>query len=207
MRRRPAFHLPFVESADYSDEAYNPRGCLRGMSFTHLIYGPDRVRTPLIREGKRGEGKFRPASWDEALDHIAGHFRRISEQHGPESILFFNQVVGTGYVHKGAQVRLAALMGASYATGYDFNGDISMGFTETVGIDSIECESKVWGEAKYLILWSANLLQTRIPDAQFITAHARQRNGAKVVAIDPRVSQTAKAADLWLPIRPGTDEW
>lgn len=192
-------------AADYPCEDYNPRGCLRGMSMTHLIYGPDRVKTPLIRLGERGEGKWRKATWDEALDFIAGKMIHIRDNYGPESMLLFNQVVGTGYVQKGAQVRMAALLGMSFATAYDFNGDISMGFTQTVGIDCVECETKSWGFCKTVILWSSNVFQTRIPDAKFLTTYAKQRNNCQIVCIDPRCSQTAKGADLWLPIHPGTD--
>ncbi|GIV02636.1 MAG: molybdopterin oxidoreductase [Fimbriimonadales bacterium] len=192
-------------AGDYSCEEYNPRGCLRGMSMTHMIYNPDRLKTPLIRVGERGEGKWREATWDEALDYIAQKMIHIRDTYGPESMLLFNQVVGTGYVQKGAQVRMAALLGMSFATAYDFNGDISMGFTHTIGIDSVECESKSWGYAKTALLWSSNVFQTRIPDAQFLTRFAKQRNNCQIVCIDPRCSQTAKGADLWLPIEPGTD--
>ena len=192
-------------AADYPCEEYNPRGCLRGMSMTHMIYGPDRIHTPLIREGARGEGKWRKATWDEALDYIAGKMKKIANDHGPESMLLFNQVVGTGYVQKGAQVRMAALTGMSFATAYDFNGDISMGFTHTVGIDCVECETKSWGHCKTAILWSSNIFQTRIPDAKFLTTYAKQRNNCQIISIDPRCSQTAKGADKWLPINPGTD--
>lgn len=192
-------------AADYPCAEYNPRGCLRGMSMTHMIYGPDRVKKPLIRVGARGEGKWREASWDEALDYIAEKLVHIRDTYGPESTLLFNQVVGTGYVQKGAQVRMAALLGWSFATAYDFNGDISMGFTHTMGIDCVECETKSWGHAKTAILWSSNVFQTRIPDAQFLTRVAKQRNNCKIIVIDPRCSQTAKGADLWVPIHPGTD--
>jgi anaerobic selenocysteine-containing dehydrogenase len=192
-------------AADYPCDAYNPRGCLRGMSMTHLIYGPDRVKKPLIREGARGEGKWREATWDEALDHIATKMTSIRDNYGMESMLLFNQVVGTGYVQKGAQVRMAALLGMSFATAYDFNGDISMGFTQTVGIDCVECETKSWAHCRTVILWSSNVFQTRIPDAKFLTKHAKQDNNCQIVCIDPRCSQTAKGADLWLPIHPGTD--
>ena len=192
-------------AADYPCHEYNPRGCLRGMSMTHIIYGPDRVHKPKIRTGERGENKWREVEWDEALDYIARHMRRIRDNHGPESMLLFNQVVGTGYVQKGAQVRMAALLGMSFATAYDFNGDISMGFTQTVGIDCVECETKSWAYCKTAILWSSNVFQTRIPDAKFLTTHAKQRNNCQIISIDPRCSQTAKGSDQWLPINPGTD--
>jgi len=192
-------------AADYPCQEYNPRGCLRGMSMTHMIYGPDRIKTPLMRVGARGEGNWKEATWDEALDFIAAKMIHIRDTYGPESMLLFNQVVGTSYVQKGIQIRMAALLGMSFATAYDYNGDISMGFTQTVGIDSVECETRSWGHAKYAILWSANVFQTRIPDAQFLTRVAKQQNNCKIVCIDPRCSQTAKGADLWLPVNPGTD--
>ncbi|MEO6906617.1 MAG: molybdopterin-dependent oxidoreductase [Abditibacteriaceae bacterium] len=158
-----------------------------------------------MRTGERGEGKWKEASWDEALDYIADKMIHIRDTYGMESMLLFNQVVGTGYVQKGAQIRMASLLGMSFATAYDYNGDISMGYTHTVGIDSIECETKSWGHAKYAILWSSNVFQTRIPEAHFLTKEAKQDNGCKIVSIDPRCSQTAKGANLWLPINPGTD--
>ncbi|MBS1705143.1 MAG: molybdopterin-dependent oxidoreductase [Armatimonadetes bacterium] len=192
-------------AADYPCQEYNPRGCLRGMSMTHIIYGPDRVHKPRIRTGERGENKWREVEWDEALDYIASHMCRIRDSHGPESMLLFNQVVGTGYVQKGAQVRMAALLGMSFATAYDFNGDISMGFTQTVGIDCVECETKSWAHCRTAILWSSNVFQTRIPDAKFLTTYAKQRNNCQIISIDPRCSQTAKGSDQWLPINPGTD--
>ncbi len=192
-------------AADYPCEEYNPRGCLRGMSMTHMIYGPDRVKKPLIRVGERGEGKWREASWDEALDYVAEKMKAIIANHGADHMLLFNQVVGTGYLQKGAQVRMASALGMSFATAYDFNGDISMGFTHTVGIDCVECETKSWAHAKYAILWSSNVFQTRIPDAKFFTTYAKQKNNCKIVCIDPRCSQTAKGSDLWIPISPGTD--
>jgi anaerobic selenocysteine-containing dehydrogenase len=192
-------------AADYPCQEYNPRGCLRGMSMTHLIYGPDRIKRPMVRTGARGEGKWRETTWDEALDLIAEKFKKVIAESGPESLMLFNQVVGTGYVHKGAQVRMASLLGMSFGTAYDYNGDISMGFTQTLGIDSIECETKSWGYCKTAILWSSNVFQTRIPDAQFLTRFAKQRNGCQIISIDPRCSQTAKGCDQWLPISPGTD--
>jgi anaerobic selenocysteine-containing dehydrogenase len=58
-----------------------------------MIYNPDRLKTPLIRVGERGEGKWREATWDEALDFIAQKMIHIRDTYGPESMLLFNQVV------------------------------------------------------------------------------------------------------------------
>ena len=67
------------QAADYPDKVYNPRGCMKGISYQNHIYGPDRIRTPLIRIGARGSGEFREAAWDEVLDRIAGELKRIGE--------------------------------------------------------------------------------------------------------------------------------
>ena len=59
------------QAADYPDKAYNPRGCMKGLSYLQQIHGDDRIMTPLIRTGERGSGEFREATWDEALDKVA----------------------------------------------------------------------------------------------------------------------------------------
>jgi thiosulfate reductase/polysulfide reductase chain A len=60
--------------------------CARGQSGLMNTYDPDRVLTPLVRAGKRGEGLFRKASWDEALDLVAQNMLKIKEQYGPEAM-------------------------------------------------------------------------------------------------------------------------
>ncbi len=62
--------------------------CARGQSGLMNTYDPDRVLTPLIRVGKRGEGKFRKASWDEALDIVAENMLKIKKSYGPEAMVF-----------------------------------------------------------------------------------------------------------------------
>jgi anaerobic selenocysteine-containing dehydrogenase len=63
--------VTLMQAADYPEQEYNPRGCLRGQSMVNLIYGLDRLKQPLMRSGERGEGKFRAVTWDEALDYTA----------------------------------------------------------------------------------------------------------------------------------------
>ena len=66
----------------------NGKLCPRGQSGLMNTYDPDRVLTPLIRVGKRGEGKFRKASWDEALDIVAESMMDIKQKYGPEAMIF-----------------------------------------------------------------------------------------------------------------------
>jgi anaerobic selenocysteine-containing dehydrogenase len=191
------------QAADYPDEVYSPRGCMKGLSFHLQMYGPDRVQTPLIRTGERGSGEFREATWEEALDHVAGELQRIGETYGYESIHVFGQVPGSGYVHKGANYRASAVLGMSHGTSFDFNGDLPMGMPITFGVQNAEHEAKDWANSRFLLIVGANPLETRIPDAHFIFDAAAK--GARVVVVDPVFSATASKADTWISLTPGTD--
>jgi len=191
------------QAADFPDEAYNPRGCMKGLSYHHNIHGEDRIRTPLIRTGARGSGGFREASWEEVLDRIADEFARIGEEYGFESIHVFGQVPGSGYVHKGANYRASAILGMSHGTSFDFNGDLPMGMPITFGVQNAEHETKDWANSRFLLLIGSNPLDTRIPDAHFLFDAAER--GARLVVVDPTFSATAAKADSWLQIAPGTD--
>src|SRR4030042_2846643 len=70
------------QAKDYGDAVYNPRGCMKGLSYMQTMYGPDHVQYPLIRAGERGEKKWRQVSWEGAVDHIAGKLKEIIERDG-----------------------------------------------------------------------------------------------------------------------------
>ncbi|AAB91056.1 MULTISPECIES: molybdopterin-dependent oxidoreductase [Archaeoglobus] len=192
-----------TQAADYPEPEYNPRGCLRGQSMMNLIYGPDRLKRPLIRVGKRGEGKFKAVSWDEALDYVADRLADIMKRHGPESVAISIQVPGTGYVHKGAMMRLASMFGWSALHGYTMNGDLPAFWSQTFGVQTEEFESLEWTNSKYIAIFGSNIMVTRLPDAKFVNIAAER--GAKVVVVDPNFSPTAAKADEWVQINPSTD--
>ncbi|MEW6115941.1 MAG: molybdopterin-dependent oxidoreductase [Nitrospirota bacterium] len=192
-----------IQAADYPDQEYNPRGCLRGQSMLNLIYGPDRLKHPLIRAGKRGEGKFRAVSWDEALDYVADKFVAIMDKYGPESVAASIQVPGTGYVNKGALMRLASLYEWSVLHAYTMNGDLPAFWPMTFGVQTEELESLEWMNSRYTAIFGSNILVTRVPDAKFINI-GRER-GAKVIMVDPNYTPTASKADEWIQINPATD--
>jgi anaerobic selenocysteine-containing dehydrogenase len=191
------------QAADYPDEAYNPRGCMKGISYHLLIHGPDRIQTPLVRDGERGSGRFREATWDEVLDRIADELKRIGERWGWDTVHVFSQVPGSGYIQKGAAYRACAALGMTHGTSFDFNGDLPMGMPITFGVQNAEHESKDWANSRFILLIGANPLETRIPDVHFI--HDAVERGARLVVVDPTFSSTASKADAWLQIKPGTD--
>jgi anaerobic selenocysteine-containing dehydrogenase len=172
-------------------------------SYVNQIYGADRIQAPLIRDGDRGSGVFREATWEEALDRVASGLRDIGERWGWDSIHVFGQVPGAGYIQKGANYRACALLGMTHGTSFDFNGDLPMGMPITFGAQNAEHEAKDWANSRYLLLIGSNPVETRIPDVHFIFDALEQ--GARLVVIDPTFSPTASKADAHLRIRPGTD--
>ena len=192
-----------IQASDYPEPEYSPRGCLKGQSMVNLIYGPDRLKKPLIRVGERGEGKFKAVSWDEALDYTAEKLVEVMKKYGPESIALSIQVPGTGYVHKGASIRLASMFGWSVLHGYTMNGDLPAFWSQTFGVQTEEFESLEWANSKYIAIFGSNLLVTRLPDAKFLSI-AKER-GAKVIMVDMNFTPTAAKADEWIQINPSTD--
>lgn len=88
----------YVETDNTGTDTYNVdhqvRACLRGRSMRRRVYNPDRLKYPMKRVGKRGEGKFKRISWDEALNEIATSLRKNIAQYGNESI-YLNYGTGT----------------------------------------------------------------------------------------------------------------
>lgn len=200
---RDGIIVKIQQAADYPDTAYNPRGCMKGLSYLNHVYGEDRIAKPRIRTGERGSGQFREATWDEALDRIAADLKTIGEKWGWDSVHVFGQVPGSGYIQKGANYRACALLGMTHGTSFDFNGDLPMGMPITFGVQNAEHEAKDWANSRFLLLLGSNPVETRIPDVHFIFDALEA--GARLVVVDPSFSPTAAKADSWLQIRPGTD--
>ena len=184
------------------------RACIRGRSYRRRQYHPDRLRYPMIRSGKRGEGKFSRISWDEAYDKMAGEFIRIKNQYGNESIFV---PYGTGsYSHINGRwpaVRLMNQFGGSldYYNSYSW-ACISKATPTVYGTAISGNQRQDWLSSKYIILWGWNPAEMRDgTNSEYFLKLARE-NGARIVCIDPRMTMSAVAiADEWIPIRPGTD--
>ena len=194
--------------SDYPDinpdlPTYNPRGCQKGTNYKEYVYGPQRMKYPLIRTGARGEGKWRKASWEEALGYIAGKIVETISNHGPDTITFYSANPAKFIITYAAGARFANLIGGVVCSFYDWVSDLPPGEPMTWGVQTDSCEAADWFNSKYIILWGSNILETRIPDAHFIT-EARM-HGTKIVAIFPEYNPVSIHADLYIPIKPGTD--
>ncbi|MGI1659718.1 MAG: molybdopterin-containing oxidoreductase family protein [Desulfitobacterium sp.] len=182
---------------------YYTRPCLRGRSRLQWNYHPDRLKYPFKRVGERGEGKWERITWEEALDTIATKLGQIRDESGPEAVLFQAGAV-MSVLPNGMQGRFANAFGKGVLTGglgqlccaAQNEASTAMQGYRTCGI-----EEKAY--SKLIIAWGHNPEVTYIPHSRMI-ADAKDQ-GARLVTIDPRFSETAAKSDQWIAIKPGTD--
>jgi thiosulfate reductase/polysulfide reductase chain A len=173
--------------------------CARGNAGLQQVYDSARLKRPLIRVGKRGEGNWRPVSWDEAFDFTAKKLSETKDKYGPQGTLWsstesfqeiFFRNLGAAFGSPN-QVRHPSLCLASVNLAY------SMTFGTVPSFDLLN--------SKYIIMSGANRLESFItPDTMDLIESAEYRK-AKLIYLDPRFTVTASKADEWYPIRPGTD--
>ena len=184
------------------------RACVRGRSYLRRQYHPDRLMTPLKRVGKRGEGKFAPITWGEALDTVASEMKRVKGQYG-NSALFVPYGTGSYNQLNGSHVarRLMNLFGGCLGIYNSYSwGATNIATPIVYGTLVTGNQRQDWLNAKYILMWSWNPAEMRDgTNSDYFIKLARQA-GAHVVCIDPRHSLSAASlADEWIPIRPGTD--
>lgn len=199
--------------ATLPDEAHDPampimRACVRGRGYRKFVYHPDRLKYPMKRVGKRGEGKFVRISWDEATTLIADNLTRITHQYGPAS----------RYVHVGTAVSGGAFSGDKMVRrllnlhgGYlDSYHSVSMGNTAaatpyTYGTAASGSSLDTLADTRLVILWGHNPNETIFGHTNHYFQQMK-RNGTRFIVVDPRYSDTAASlADQWIPLLPSTD--
>ncbi len=175
--------------------------CPQGMAAVELVYHPDRIKYPMKRAGKRGEGKWERISWDEALDTIAENLSQIREKHGP---LALAMATGTGRPEPThAMRRFLNVWGTPNRIGYPHNcltprriASLLIAGEKFIlpDVDNSSC----------VVLWGSNVTHTGLCRGGSDIAQAIKR-GVKVICIDPYQSPLASKADIWLQVRPGSD--
>lgn len=198
-----------ITTDDSADSAQSPqlRACLRGRATRNRLYHPDRLKYPMKRTGRRGEGRFERISWDQAIELIAFRLKSVVDRFGPASV-YIQYGTGDGGAISGVSAarRLMNLMGGylGYYGSYSsaclrYTAPYVVGYRDTSSYRTLEHSRLIilngFNPAETIFETNSNLYLSRAKDA-----------GAKVVAIDPRLTDTAAAfADQWLPIRPTTD--
>ena len=202
-----------IEAEDAKDDSvfgeHQIRPCLRGRSSRWRVYSPDRIKYPMKRVGKRGEGKFQKISWDEATALIAAELKRITEKYGREAI-YYNYQSGAYYQTQGSPAwkRLLNITGGylryhntystaqiGAATPYTHGVYVGSHFTEVANSDLV-------------VLFGLNLSETRMSGGGQVEElrRALDKSKARVIIIDPRYTDSVITEHAeWLPIRPTTD--
>ncbi len=167
------------------------------------LYGEERVTQPMIRDGAKGEGRWRIASWDDALALVADRIATIRARSGGEAILPFHYGGSNGWLTEGAlATRFFRRLRASNLDRTFCASAVASATRGLYGkIAGTALEDYV--HAKLIVLWGVNLSATGIHSVPIIE-RAREA-GAKLVVIDPRRTPLARRADLHLAVRPGAD--
>ncbi len=177
-------------------------GCRRWRMNLDVLDSPRRVNYPLRRAGERGSGEWERVSWDEALDDIADRLADLREQHGP----------GT----------LASMIGGPHASFWPLHRFMSLfGSPNNMGIGQICWNPRIWMDAitfgwtveadivpgltQALFIWGTNPAQSDNSAFWQTIRAVGESDQMTLVCVDPRYTQIAAIADIWLPVKPGTD--
>ncbi len=194
------------------------RVCAKGLAGIQALYNPNRNKYPLVRVGARGENKWKRVSWEEAIDTIAKKLMDVREKYGAEAVLCTTG--GGGNPEFGSVRRFASVFGTpnwfepgaqqcymprtlTYKLMY---GQTEMWY-QTTSIADSEAHEIYFHEdtpMKSLVLWGACPAYNSPSQGGRAVAELRAR-GVQTVVVDPRFTADAAKADVWLPIRPGTD--
>ena len=177
--------------------------CAKVRRFADHVYGEHRLLYPEVRDGAKGSGKFKRATWDEAMQLIAQRMDEARQRHGGEAILPYSYGGSNGLMtHLATDADLWRALGASRlarticAAPTGLAAQLMYGKMPGVAYQD-------YADASLIILWGANPSASSIHLVPYLKA-ARDR-GARLVVVDPRETPLAKQADLHLAVRPGTD--
>ncbi len=175
--------------------------CAKGNAGIHSTYDPDRVQYPMLRVGKRGEGKWKKISWDEAYDYIHKQLTPLFEKYGTKTLATFIHGTGESYVHS-----LAYALGSPNVAVPSYSqciGSREIAWSKTFGYGLSGHEVYDMANTKNMIVFGRNLAgAVHVGEAErFVEGIAR---GAKLTYIDPRLTESS-VKGKWLQIKPGTD--
>ncbi len=170
--------------------------------YLERVYSPHRVLTPLRRTGGKGEGRFEPVSWADAIDEIAERWTAIAAEHGGEAILPFSYLGSMGALSAfGPTHTLFHRMGATQLERAICGGQalaINRAMTTP-----LQADPELLVESRLIVCWGIDVVSTSIHGWDLM--RRARKAGARLVVIDPYRSPTARRADTHLAPHPGTD--
>jgi anaerobic selenocysteine-containing dehydrogenase len=176
--------------------------CTKVAYYLERTYSPDRILHPLKRTGKKGEGKFRRISWDEALDEIAARLKAIAAE-DPQMILPLSYAGTMGMLqYSSMDRRFFHRLGASQLERTLCSSAGKAGLKATLG-GSYGMDPERFVDSRLILIWGSNPIVSNLHF--WSRAQEAKRRGARVVAIDPYRSLTAEKCSQHVALLPGTD--
>ena len=178
------------------------RLCTRGTGGPGAYLDPDRLKKPLMRVTIDGRQTFREASWDVALDFIAGKMKSIAATAGPERMLMLNH--GAGSSHFRHLLRAYGSDSRAEPAFAQCRGPRDVGFRLTFGESANSPERTDMANAECIVLIGSHIGEN-LHNGQVQTLAEALNRGVSLITVDPRFSVPAGKSKYWLPIKPGTD--
>jgi anaerobic selenocysteine-containing dehydrogenase len=176
--------------------------CTKVSRYTERSYHPERILQPLKRVGPKGAGRFEPVSWDSALDEIAARLQSIAARN-PEAIAPYSYAGTMGLVQaEGMAARFFNKLGASLLERTICSAAGTEALTQTLG-GKVGMKVEFFAEAQLIIIWGSNSIASNLHFWRHV--QEAKRNGARIVCIDPRKTETADKCHEHIALRPGTD--
>jgi anaerobic selenocysteine-containing dehydrogenase len=177
--------------------------CAKVNRDAEIVHSPERIKTPLRRTGPKGSGQFAAITWDEALDEIETRWKATIAKDGPLALLGYSYSSHQGQINRHLPNGLFHAMGTSRLlagtvcdTCADVAWEMTLGPVGCVDPDTI-------AESELIVVWGADLKAVNVHLWQ--KAEQRQKQGVKIIVIDPNRNRTAIGADWHIPIKIGTD--
>jgi anaerobic selenocysteine-containing dehydrogenase len=176
--------------------------CPKMNGYDRTVHSPDRLLHPLVRTGEKGEGRFRRASWDEALDLVAARFREVVAAEGGEAILPYSYAGSMGLVQRNAGMAFFHRLGASRLDRTICTPAQNAGWAAVMGETPGPSPDVVRG-SDLVLLWGINAVATNL---HFVArVKEARRRGAEVILLETYENDTAAFADRTILVRPGSD--
>ena len=176
--------------------------CTKVSRYTERSYHPERILTPLKRTGPKGSGQFAPVSWNEALAEITQRLGAIAARN-PEAILPYSYAGTMGMVQgEGMDRRFFHRLGASQLDRTIWASAGAEALVQTLG-GKVGMKVEFFAQAKLILIWGSNSIGSNLHFWRYV--QQAKRNGARLVCIDPRKTETADKCHEHIALRPGTD--
>ncbi len=173
--------------------------CAKGLAAPQWVYSPDRLKSPLLRTGEKGEGKFREISWREAVDILAEKLLAQKQKYGPESLAILSPA------RRSYSELLQRFLIVHGSPNYGHSGICALQrafcFLYTLG-NRPRCD---YQNSDLIVLWGRQPVFSGPPMGAARELVAAKQRGVKIIAVKPSVEPDVSLADIWVPLRPGTD--